>query len=96
MKRANFLKLTLGAFLAPLAAWWPKKKPNVAQARNAKMFINGVEIPLQGPPDFEFVPRYDGDRAVVVGEWDCEMGFHASFVEPIDEQTWARIIKPGT
>ena len=89
--RPHFLKLALGALLAPLAAWLPEKR---GRFRNAKLLINGVEVPLQGPPDFGFAPRYDGDRAVMVGEWTGKGSFDCSLVEPIDEQTWNSLFLP--
>ena len=95
MTRPHFLKLALGVLLAPFAAWLPKKKPGRFQVHDARLLINGVEVPLQGPPDFGFVPRYDGDRAVMVGEWTCGGSFDVSLVEPIDEHTWTELFPGG-
>ena len=91
MTRPHFLKLALGFLLAPLAGLLPKKRGKVVQATNARLLVNGVEVELQVPPGFDVPPRYDGDRAVMVGEWNGEGGIDVSLVEPIDEQAWTHL-----
>lgn len=90
MIRADFLKTLLAPFLAALVVLFPKMKGKVFKGRNAKMFINGVEISLENLPVSLSSP-HEGDRAMIIGEWNQwsgEFTFDASLVEPIDGQTW--------